>query len=220
MKRLIVVCLISLLAFSGCAGKQLKEEKSAQELASEGMKDYKKKNYRSAIVTFEKLKDWYPFNKLANLAELKIADAHYQLKEYDEAVMAYSAFENLHPRNDAIPYVIYQVGRCFFDQLDTTDRDQSVAQKALNIFVRLTRQFPQDPYTEKAGEHIAICLKSLAENEFYVGLFYYKSKHYKAALNRFTAVLTNYPDVGVQQKALQYIALCEGNLKNQSKLKN
>ena len=82
MKRILIFCLISLLVFSGCAWFETKEEKTAQELVSNGMDDFKSGNYRKAIESFEKLKDWYPFSKFAILAELKIADAYYCLKEY------------------------------------------------------------------------------------------------------------------------------------------
>jgi outer membrane protein assembly factor BamD len=86
------------------------------------------------------------------------------------------------------------------------------ARKALETFQRLEKQFPGDPYSRSAAEHIPKCLKSLAGNEYYIAMFYYKSKHYKAALNRFMAVLSNYPDVGYHQKALAYIAKCEASL--------
>jgi len=209
MKRIIPLILISLFVFSGCAWFKPKEEKNAQELVSDGMDQFNSGDYKDAIESFEKLKDWYPFSKFVILAELKIADAHYHIKEYDSAVEAYESFENLHPRNEAIPYVIFQTGRCYFEQIDTIDRDQTPAKKALDIFTRLKKQFPNDPYATKAEEHIKECNKSLAGHEFYVGEFYYKSKHYKAALNRFKSVLTNYPDVGIHQQALQYISLCE-----------
>lgn len=209
MKRIIALILISLFVFSGCAWFKPKEEKNAQELVSDGMDQFNNGDYKDAIESFEKLKDWYPFSKFVILAELKIADAHYHLKEYDSAAEAYESFENLHPRNEAIPYVIFQTGRCYFEQIDTIDRDQTPAKKALDIFTRLKKQFPNDPYATKAEEHIKECNKSLAGHEFYVGIFYYKGKHYKAALNRFKSVLTNYPDVGIHQQALQYITLCE-----------
>lgn len=215
MKRILVFGLISLLVVSGCAWFETKEEKTAQELASDGMDQFNRGKYRKAIESFEKLKDWYPFSKFVILAELKIADAYYNIKEYEEAVAAYEEFENLHPRNEAVPYTIYQIGLCYFEQIDTVDRDQTSAKKALDTFNRLKKQFPVDSYTIKAQEHIKKCLKSLAGHEFYVGIFYLKSKHYKAALNRFKSVLSNYPDVGVHQTALQYIALCEALLKEQ-----
>jgi len=209
MKRILTIAIISLLVFSSCAWLEPKEEKSIKELASSGMKEFKNENYKTSIEYFEKLRDWYPFSKYAILAELKIADSYYKLKEYEEAISAYEEFADLHPRNEAISCVIYQTGLCYFEQIDTVDRDQTTAQKALDIFKKLIKQFPEDVYAGKAEVKLKKCLKSLAGHELYVGLFYYNSKHYKAALSRFETVLINYPDVGVQHEALQYIALCE-----------
>jgi len=212
---LILALIIILSTGSGCALFQIKEEKYAQELASDGMEAYQEGKFKDAIESFEKIKDWYPFSKYAILAELKIADSHYKLKEYEEAVSAYEQFENLHPLNDAIPYVIFQTGLCYFEQVDTPDRDQNRARKALEAFNRLIKQFPNNTYSAKAREYTGICYKSLAESELEIGIFYYKSKHYKAALERFKSLIINYPDVGVHQKALQYIALCETSLSKQ-----
>lgn len=211
MKRLLpAIIALSLLLCSGCAWYAKENmEKPAQDLIQDGVDAYDRGHYREAIKNFEQLKDWYPFSKFAILAELKIADAHYRLEEYEEAILAYEEFEQLHPRNEAIPYIIYQTGRCYYEQVDTIDRDQTPAKKSLEIFQRLVRQYPGDPYAAKAGTHITKCLQNLAGHEFYVGRYYYKSKNYKAALNRFMAVVTKYPDVGVHHQALQYIAHCE-----------
>jgi len=217
LTSIILILFIALLVCQGCAFFAVKEDKYAQELADDGMEAYHEGDYKRAIESFEKIKDWYPFSKYAMLAELKIADSHYKLKEYDDAVTAYEEFEHLHPLNDAIPYVIFQAGLCYFERVDTPDRDQTTARKALDTFNRLIKQFPKDTYALKAGEYTNICYKSLAESEFGIGLYYYKSKYYKAALKRFKTVITNYPDVGVHQKAIQYIALCETTLSKQDK---
>jgi outer membrane protein assembly factor BamD len=217
--RLSVLALISIVLCTGCTwlgfGKD-KDEKPAYEIIQDGIEAYESGNYSYAIKNFEQLKDWYPFSKYAILAELKIADAHYHLQQYDEAILAYEEFEQLHPRNEATPYVIYQIGRCYYERIDTIDRDQTPARKALETFQRLNRQHPQDPYAQRTRTHILKCQQNLAGHEFYVGEFYYKSKHYKAALSRFTAVVTQYPDVGVHQKALNYIAQCQAIVAKQA----
>ena len=206
------------LVFSGCSLFKTKESESADELARKGMEQFKKGNYTSALEHFEKLRDWYPFSKFAILAELKIADAHYELQEYEDAIFAYEEFADLHPRNEAIPYVIYQIGRCYFDRMDTVDRDQSVTRNALETFKQLNEKYPDNAYALKAEKHINQCLKSLAGHELYVGRFYYKTKHYKAALHRFKAVLSRYPDTGYHQQAMYYINLSEEAIrKEQSK---
>ncbi len=214
MKKTVILFSIIALICSGCSlwGKP-KKEKSVEELVTEGNAHYEKERYRKAIESFETLKDWYPFSKHAVTAEMKIADAHFYLKEYEEAIVAYEDFENLHPRNEKTPYVVYQIGRCYFVQIDTVDRDQTFAHKALDTYTRLIKNFPESPYAIQAKEDSAICYKSLAGNELYVALFYYKTKKYKAALHRFKNVITDYPDVGFHKTALDYIPRCQKALK-------
>jgi len=211
-KRIIlqfVFCGLLFMFLAGCSFFQSKEEKTAPELASEGMDAFSRGSYRKSIELFDKLKSWYPFSKFAILAELKKADAHYALKEYEEAIFAYEEFESLHPQNEAVPYVFYQIGRCYFDQIETIDRDQTPAKKALESFERLRRQFPGDPYTQKAGAHIKKCHQHIVQHEFYIGLYYFRTKHYPAARQRFMDILTNHPDVGIHRKAMEYIKRCD-----------
>ena len=211
----IVAGILALFSLSGCAWFSSKDTRPAHELARDGMEEYKSANYTTAIETFERLKDWYPFSKYAILAELKIGDAYYKKEEYEDAVFAYEEFINLHPRNEAAPYVMYQIGRCYFDQVDTVDRDQASTRIALESFKKLVERNPEDPYAKKAIPHIDACIKSLAGHDLYVGQFYFKGRYYKAALSRFMSVLTDYPDVGLQQKALQYISICEAEIARQ-----
>lgn len=188
------------------------EHLTAEELALRGMEAYDGGNYRRAIEHFQKLKDIYPFSRYAILAELKLGDAHYRLEQYEDALFAYEEFEKLHPRNEAVPYVIYQIGRCHFDRISTPDRDPTPARKALEAFERLQKQFPGDPWARRAADHIVACQKTLAAHEFGVGRFYFKAGYYRAALERFRAVITRYPDVGFHQPTLELIAQCETRL--------
>jgi outer membrane protein assembly factor BamD len=219
MKNILTICMAALLICNGCLWSKVKKEETAQELADKGIHEFNDGNYKYSLEFFEKIKDWYPFSNYAIVAELKIADAHYHLKEYEEAVVAYEQFESLHPNNDQNPYVLYQIGMCFFEQMDTLDRDQTPASKTLEAFQQLTRRYPETQYARQAEEKIRRCIKSLAGHEFSVGLFYYKMKRYKAALNRFKAVISDYPDVGLHVKAMNHMAMCESQLENiQAKL--
>ena len=209
MKRLLLVGLSVLLICSGCAWFEAKEEKTAQELVQDGVDYFEAGRYKQAVESFEKLRDWYPFSRYAILAELKIADAYFNLESYADAIFAYEEFEQLHPRNEAIPYVIYRIGRSYFNQIDTIDRDQSNATKALETYRRLIRQYPNDAYAGMAKSDMIACYQSLSGHEFYVGVFYYKTKNYQAAKSRFTAVVEKYPDVGYHHPALSYLANCE-----------
>jgi outer membrane protein assembly factor BamD len=207
--HILISVLLLTLTLVGCAGRDAVVEKPADELLDDGIRQYDKGNFKKAVEAFEQLKDWYPFSKFAILAELKIADAHFQMDEYADAVFAYEEFEKLHPRNEAIPYVIYQIGMSHFRQVDTVDRDQTSARKAIAAFDRLIQQYPQNPHAHLAQGYINKCVKSIAGNEFYVAVYYYRMEHYKAAIERFKKVVNNYSDMGYHTQALAYIHNCE-----------
>lgn len=212
--RIASVVMITLLFFSftGCSWfnePDREMEKSAQTLVNEGTSDYREGNYRDAIRSFTTLRDWYPFSKYAILAELKIADSHYKLDSYEEAIPAYQEFENLHPRNEAIPFVIYRIGMCWYKEIRSVDKDQTSAAKAMAEFQRLIERFPKDPLSIKATKRINRCKESLAGHEAYVADYYLKTNQYKAALKRYESIFAVYPGTEFGKKALKNIALCK-----------
>ena len=214
----LILILVLMLALAGCSWSKPKTEKTAEELAADGRSYFTDEKYDKAISSYKKLKDWYPFSVHAKEAELKIADAHYRRESYDEAILAYNEYERMHPNDEKVPYVIYQVGRCDFDRMETVDRDATATRQALQTFQRLVTQFPESEYAEKAASHIDTCLRQLAAKEMDIGLFYFNFEKYEAALYRFAAVVEDYPDFGLHQQALDYTAKCRTKIEAQQKL--
>jgi outer membrane protein assembly factor BamD len=215
--------ILALAAFLGGCGtvkgwfRSKKPERPPDVMAKEGIDQLKKKNYDDAIETFEKVRDRYPYSEQALLAQIKVADAYYYKKKFDEALQAYKEFEKLHPTNKAVPYCIYRQGLCYYRQKSTIDRDQSFTFKALGEFRRLKQKFPQSEYVAKAEKLMARCRKDLGEHELYIAEFYFKTKRYKAALDRFQALLQEYPDLGKEAEIKGYIAQCEKHLAEDDK---
>jgi outer membrane protein assembly factor BamD len=214
IKPILYLLAVLALLISGCGDRKLPEEKSASELSAEGQKRFDRQDYALAIQLFKRVKDWYPFSELVTNAELKIAEGHYQLREYDEAADAYQEFANLHPRNPSTPYAFYQVGQCFFVRMNTVDRDQTPTKKALDNFTRFVSRYPDNQYADLAKANIKECQKRLTSHELLVARFQFKKKNYKAALKRFRIILDDYPDVGIQHIVMQYLAKCEAKIKN------
>lgn len=205
----IVVAFVSGCGtLKGWFGKK-KPEKPPDIMAEEGIGQLKKKKYDEAIETFEKVRDRYPYSEQALLAQIKVADAYFYKKKYDEALQAYKEFEKLHPTNKAIPYCIYRQGLCYYRQRSTIDRDQSFTLKALGEFRRLKKKFPDCEYIPKADKFMAQCRRDLGEHEYYVAEFYYKTKRYQAALDRFQVIAQEYPDLPKKAQVQKYIDECQ-----------
>jgi outer membrane protein assembly factor BamD len=214
---LIFLCLAGGLAGCACLGGS-KEVESAEELAEKGMESFEEEDYSDALKAFNTLKERYPYSRYAILAELKVADAHFHRKEYPEAISAYEDFVQLHPKNEAIPYVKYQIGICYYEQILSIDRDQTPTRWAILSFERLLKEHADSAYASEATRKINDCRKLLAEHELYVGRFYYKAKHYSAALGRFEGVLTDYMDVlpsNTQREVERLIMACRAKLSEQ-----
>ena len=216
---LIAFALIFLWLVVGTAGCACltgsKKVESAEELAEKGMESFEEEDYKDALKAFNTLKERYPYSRYAILAELKVADAHFYRKEYPEAIGAYEDFVQLHPKNEAIPYVKYQIGVCYYEQMLSKDRDQTPTRLAILSFERLLKEHYDSAYATEATKKINDCRKLLAEHELYVGRFYYKSKHYSAALGRFEGILTGYMDVlpsNTRREIERLIVACRAKL--------
>ena len=201
MKKTIIlffVIFFGLLALQSCSFFGFEDGsgtmyKSAEQLVEEGTYAYEDKRYKKSLKAFTQLKDWYPFSKYAILAELRIADSNFKLELYDEALTAYQEFEELHPKNDAIVRIIHRQALCWYNQVDTIDRDNEPAAKAIVQFKRLKERFPNSSYIGKVDKMMVECTDNLAGHELYVAEFYYKSGKYKAALNRYKYLVEHFP---------------------------
>jgi outer membrane protein assembly factor BamD len=191
----LVPIALSLLFGCGGKGKDIKKvEPDPERLYKEGLTRFNKRDYSEALKKFEELKSSYPDSPPFTIwAELKVGDCNFQLKEYPLAIAAYEEFKKIHPTHEEIPYVQFQIAMSYFNQMLSLDRDQTFTKKALSSFDYLIANYPPSLFTEKAKGKIGVCLKRLADHEFYVGNYYYRYKMFEAAASRFEGLLVKFP---------------------------
>jgi outer membrane protein assembly factor BamD len=212
-KRLALLLLLVtlILLTSGCAwlkglfAKRDMSRANPEAIYARGYEDYQEGRYERAVESFQRLKEVYPLSPLAILAEMGIADANFSNKSYGEAEIAYTDFYNLHPTNENIPYVLYQIAMCHFNQMSTIDRDQTETTRARKDFERLIARFPNSKFAFLAQKRLRECRQQLAEHEFYVGEFYFRTKKYRAALRRFEGIARDYTGLGLDYKLNWYL---------------
>jgi outer membrane protein assembly factor BamD len=207
--------VLFLFLLSGCSTKHVEhveKDKGEQAVVQEAIEAFNKRDYYKAVEDFQTIKDRYPFSQYAVLAQLKLGDSHFNLGQYAEAIYEYEEFMKLHPENEAVSYVLYQTGMCYFNQMKNIDQDPANTQKAAAEFQRLIQNYPDSPFRVKAENRLVVCLKNLAEYELYIARFYFKNKKYRAAKSRFEGILKNFPDLGQHKEAMHYIKECENRL--------
>jgi outer membrane protein assembly factor BamD len=206
---LLATILIVIFA-SGCAWWKKKETPTTpQGLYEDAMSLLQRKKYERAAQAFQKFKEEFPLSEYTPLVELRIADVNFFDKKYAEAIVLYEEFKKLHPTHPEIPYAIYQLGMCHYNQMHSLDRDQTETERAIEQFRYLTENFPQSPHAADAKTSMQVCLRRLADHEFYVGHFYFRTKKYRAALGRFEGILQKYPECGLEGKIKPLVETCK-----------
>lgn len=184
-------------------------QQSAESLAVEGMDDFNVGSYHSALEKFEEIMDRFPFSPEAMLAELKAADSHYYQDHFLEAKVLYQQFEERHPTNEAIPYIMFQIGMCDFARTDRIDRDISGAKDAIQSFSRLLRAYPDSPYTHEAKARIRAAREFLVNHEFFVAVFYLRTDRIDESAHRLKYLLAMYPESSITPKATKLLERIE-----------
>lgn len=192
--------LLSMILFvSGCGIIDMiylpPAEDTAQEIYEAANEAMSEKNYVRAVELYNKLRDAYPFSPYTIDAELSLGDAYYLDEEYEIAAESYKDFEALHPRHEAIPYVLYQTGMSLMRQFRSVDRATTELQEAYDYFNRIVQQYPATPYAESAAENMLTCRKLIAEHELYIGDVFWNMKKYGPAWRRYEYVAENFKDV-------------------------
>jgi outer membrane protein assembly factor BamD len=196
----------SVFSFMGFGGGSSGPPDTPEGLVMEGMDDFNRGKYSNALEIFDDIRERFPFSPHSLLAELKAADCSYYLGHYPEAIVSYEEFEVNHPTNEAIPYVLFQIARSSYKQIDTIDRDPGAALDAIAGFSRLLKSFPESSYRDESRARVHAARNFLANHEMYVAAYYLRTEEYDQSESRLKYLLENYPKTSPAAKAQELLA--------------
>lgn len=197
-------------------------EDTAQELFENGNDAMAEKDYVSAADYYTKLKDQYPSSPYTIEAEISLGDAYFLDEEYAMAVDAYKDFEDMHPRHQAIPYVLNQIALSDMKSYRSVDRPTTALVEAVGYLERVKESYPDTEYAKRATELIHACRQQIAQHELYIADFYDRAGKYGASWRRYQYVVDNFSDLeeeyayAQQQSQLEYVKYME-DLSKQSR---
>ncbi|MDE2018455.1 MAG: outer membrane protein assembly factor BamD [Hyphomicrobiales bacterium] len=165
---------------------------------------------KGAARKFKAIQDDYPGTEYARKGLLMETYAEYTGGEYDTAVQTADRYNNAYPKSADAPYIYYLAGMSYYDQVLDISRDQTSAERALQIFGLLLQKYPTSEYANDAKFKAQVMREQLAGKEMSIGRFYLARRNFTAAVNRFHGVLAKYQDTEQAKEALY--RLVEGYL--------
>ena len=200
--RLLTLLLLATL-LGACANKAtIAPAQSAAVYFQEGETALEKGHYDEALAAWGKVRDSYYSPELNILAELKIAETYYRAERYIEASTAYEDFLKQHPGHGRTEEALYWLGKSYYQQILSPDRDQTATRSTLVTFETLIKRYPQSVHRQEAQELVANCRDRLADHELYVGSFYLRTGHAEAAVGRLAGLLQDYPKYNRRDETL------------------
>ena len=185
-----VLFAAAMLVASCGSGPTLPEDDLFRE-ASLALED---ESYTTAISSYKKLLEEYPFSDKAEIASLNIAYAHYLNEEYTEAIVAFNDFERMYPVSPLLPFVSYTIGMCWLDQARDGQRDPQPSDEALRQFRKVENEFPGTLYADLARFRQKQAQENLAAHEIVVGDYYRDRGRSDAAAGRYRYIVKQYPE--------------------------
>lgn len=208
MHRFLSNALLALfLLATSCAGtKGFTLAKSKEKDLNSCLELSRKKKHEQAIQCFEAYRSRHVGSAMAADADLAIADTYFAQKDHIVAAEAYNIFTESYPYHARAPYAYFQAGLSYLKQAPkTVDRDQAVLDDAMQNFTTVLNSYANSPYAADAKKYADVVRFKMAKKNYYVGRFYFKTREFLAAIPRFETVITEYPQLGLDDKSFYYL---------------
>lgn len=165
---------------------------------------FKARRFNEAVKYFEVVKNKFPYSKYAVLAELRLADTHFEREKWLEAADAYRIFVRFHPRHEEVAYAMYRVALAhsraienniaWVPFVDAREKDQSSARDTIRACDEFTQHFPNDPRAEEIKKLRVVARGRLADVDLYAAAFYEERERWQGAVWRYLRVGEEFAD--------------------------
>ncbi len=204
--RLVLVGL--LLLASGCSWLRAVPTPilPPEELYQIGENEMAKRRFNDARKAFVKIVERHPNSSYAPRSRFLMGESYYRESEFEKAIKEFETFMAFYPRHQIADLVQYRLAMSYYDQIKPIEQDQALAQKALDHFKKLVKEYPDSRYATDALAKVDICRGRLAQKEIWVANYYFTNGKPAAARQRIEAVLREYPRSLVVPEALFLLA--------------
>ncbi len=163
---------------------------------------FAKGKYEPSQKEYQKILDEFPDSRFRVHALLGVADSYYMMNEYYLAVPMYRRFIELYPLDPKTGHALFYEGMGYYRDMTDVERDQSSAEKSLEVFKTFLDKNPNHPAAGFVKEKTAMLKGRLEEKILTIAEFYYRIGAFGSCIGRVDDLLLEYPDTRLRLRAL------------------
>ena len=179
-------------------------------LLNRGQEELKENNWFNAREYFRQLVDNYPQSPLRPEAKLGIGDTYLSEGTTEALVLGaneFGEFLTFYPTNPRADYAQFKLAQSHAKQMRAAERDQTETKEAIREFEVFFQRYPNSPLMPEVKKQWREARDRLSESSYRVGLFYFRTRWYPGAIERFREVLKE--DPGYSRRDALYYHLAE-----------
>ena len=178
-------------------------------LIDRGNAELNDKSWLRAREYFRQIVDNYPQSPLRPEAKLGVGDTYLGESTAESLVLAANEFREFitfYPTNARADYAQYKLAMSHYNQMRRPERDQTETREAVKEFDLFFERYPNSALTPEVKVKWREARDRLSEASYRVGYFYFRSRWYPGAIDRFRGVLKEDPGYSGRDAVYYYLA--------------
>jgi outer membrane protein assembly factor BamD len=209
IKNLACLLVFSLLLFSCGEYQKVLNKGTVEDKYKMATKLYETKKYTKALRLFEKIIPAYSGKPQMERIQFMIAQSNFNTKDYITAAYHFDRFKNNYPKSSKNEEAAFLSAYSYKLASPVFSKDPTDTNKALEAFQNFISTYPDSDKVDEANQHYKELRLKLQKKYFEIAKTYYRTsdydlRNYKAAIQAFDNLLSDYLGSEFKEEALLY----------------
>ncbi len=199
MSRLAVI--VAALWFAGCGAQRAAVPPGNADadrfLFERGTAEFKERHWMAAREYYRQIVDNYPQSQYRPDAKLGVGDTYIGEHTTESLVLAVNEFREFltfYPTSPRADYAQFRLAFAQSEQMLAPERDQTNTRETIKELQVFVDRYPNSALMPEAQALLRKAKDRLSEASYRVGFFYFRSRWYPGAVDRFQQVLKEDPE--------------------------
>ncbi|WP_218599475.1 outer membrane protein assembly factor BamD [Polaribacter sp. NJDZ03] len=209
IKNLACLLMFSLVLFSCGEYQKVLNKGTAEEQYKMAVKLYESNKFGKALRLFDKITPTYRGKPQMERIQFMVAQSNFNEKNYTQSGYYFDRFAKNYPKSSKLEDAAFLSAYSYKLASPRFSLDPTDTNKALEAFQSFINTFPDSDKIEEANQHYKELRYKLQKKYFEIAMTYYNtagydSRNYKAAIQAFDNLLSDYLGSEFKEEALYY----------------
>lgn len=208
-KNLAYLVVLSFLLFSCGEYQKVLNKGTTEEQYKMAVKMYEANKYAKALRLFEKITPAYRGKPQMERIQFMVAQSNFNEKNYSLSGYYFDRFVKNYPKSSKVEEAAFLTAYSFKLASPVFSKDPTDTNKALDAFQTFINTYPNSDKIEEANNHYKELRYKLQKKYFEIAKVYYTTadydlRNYKASIQAFDNLLSDYLGSDFKEEALYY----------------